>query len=163
MLKEAIAYLKYSGIRGLAKPLAELLSRLSIPESDLVIPVPPDRERLKKREFNHTSLIAKEISRILSLPLELNGLIKIKTTPQQIGLRREERLKNLRKAFRAEKNFSGKRILLIDDVITTGTTASECARELRRAGAKEVYLLAVARSAGDLLQNIDFSLSEKLI
>lgn len=163
VLKEAIAHFKYSGIRGLAKPLSELLCQLPIPETDLVIPVPPDRKRLKTRGFNHTSLIAKEISKRLSLPLELNGLIKVKSTPQQISLKREERLKNLRRAFRAEKNFSGKRILLIDDVITTGATASECARALLRAGAAEVNILTIARSVGDMVQNIDFSIYEKLI
>lgn len=163
VLKEVIAHLKYSGIRSLAKPISDLLLQLPIPESDLVIPVPPDRKRLKARGFNHTSLIAKELSGKLSIPLELNGLVKISSTPPQISLSREERLKNLRKAFRAVKNFSGKRILLIDDVITTGTTASECARALLRAGARKVNLLAIARSAGDMVQNIDFSLSEKLI
>ncbi|MCX7792789.1 MAG: ComF family protein [Thermodesulfovibrionales bacterium] len=162
VLRQAIAHLKYSGIRKLAKPLSELLLELSLPESDLIVPVPPDSQRLKTRGFNHTSLIAKEISRRLSLPLEINGLIKIKSTPQQIGLKREERLKNLRRAFRALKNFSGKRILLIDDVITTGTTASECARALLKAGAQEVHLLAIARSAVDYIHNIDFSIPERL-
>lgn len=149
ILKEAIYQLKYSGLRNLARPLSGLLLELSLPDADLIVPVPPDRYRLKNRGFNHTSLIARDLSKRLNMPLDLHGLIKIKTTPQQINLKREERLKNLRKAFRAVKSFSEKRILLVDDVITTGATASECARALIKAGASEVYLVAIARSAGD--------------
>lgn len=163
VLKEAIAQLKYSGMRSLAKPLSELLLELPLPEADLIVPVPPDRLRLKTRGFNHTSILAKEVSRRLSLPLELNALVKIKSTPRQSNLKRQERLKNLRRAFRAEKDLSGKKVILVDDVITTGTTASECARALLRAGAVEVSLLAIARSAGDRVQNVDFFSSEKVI
>ncbi|MFN3740751.1 MAG: ComF family protein [Thermodesulfovibrionales bacterium] len=149
ILKEAIHQLKYSGLRNLASPLSGLLLELSFPEADLIVPVPPDRYRLKNRGFNHTSLIARELSKRLKIPLIIDGLIKIKTTPQQINLKREERLKNLRGAFRAIRSFSGQRILLVDDVITSGATASECARALIKAGASEVYLVAIARSAGE--------------
>ncbi len=149
ILKEAIYQLKYSGLRNLARPLSGLLLQLPLPDADLIVPVPPDRYRLKNRGFNHTSLIARYLSKRLKMPLVIDGLIKIKATPQQINLKREERLKNLKRAFRAVKSFSGKRILLIDDVITTGATASECARALLLAGASEVYLVAIARSVAE--------------
>ncbi len=146
LLKRAIHLLKYCGLRGLAKPLSGLLAEMPVPEAQIIIPVPPDIKRLKARGFNHSSLIARELSKRLSIPLELDGLIKVKSTAQQVNLKREERLRNMRGAFRALRDFRGKRILLVDDVITTGATASECARALLRAGAEEVYLVAVARS-----------------
>ena len=146
LLKRAIHLLKYCGLRGLAKPLSGLLAEMPVPEAQIIIPVPPDIKRLKARGFNHSSLIARELSKRLSIALELDGLIKVKSTAQQVNLKREERLRNMRGAFRALRDFRGKRILLVDDVITTGATASECARALLRAGAEEVYLVAVARS-----------------
>jgi len=165
LLKEAIHHLKYFRIRGLARPLADLLLRLPLPEADIIVPVPPDRHRLRKRHFNHTSLIAKVLSKSLQIPFSIDAIIKIKSTPPQVDLKRDERLKNLRGAFRAEKRFSGERIMLIDDVITTGVTASECSRVLLKAGASCVYLVALARSSGDLISSrpVDISDAEKVI
>jgi len=165
LLKDVIHHLKYSRIRGLAEPLAGLLLNLPLPEADIIVPVPPDGYRLRKRHFNHTSLIAKALSKSLQIPLSIDAIVKIKSTPPQVGLNRAERLKNLRRAFRAEKRFSGERIMLIDDVITTGITASECSRQLLKAGASCVYLVALARSCGDIISSkpIDISDAEKVI
>ncbi len=160
VLKEAIHHLKYLSVRSLAAPLSELLLTTSLPEADLVVPVPPDSSRLKKRYFNHTSLIARYLSKRLRIPLSLDSLIKIKSTPPQTGLKREERQKNLRNSFRVTRRFSGERILLIDDVITTGITVQECSKQLFKAGASRIYVVALARSYGDIVSSIPIDISD---
>lgn len=144
--------------------MGELLLNLSLPEADILVPVPPDTARLKKRGFNHTALIARHISKKVGIPLELDLLIKVRQTPPQVGLRREERLKNLKGAFRVTKRLKGQKILLLDDVITTGITGHECSRALIKAGAEEVYLVAVARSAPERgNEDIDIFVSDRVI
>lgn len=110
---------------------------------DLIIPVPLYKTKIRDRGYNQSMLIAKEISKLSGLPIS-KALCKIKDTPIQHFLKREEREKNLRGAFCADKSVKGKKILLIDDVITTGSTFNECAKELKRAGAESVYALAAA-------------------
>jgi competence protein ComFC len=166
-LKEAINYLKYHKIRGLARPLADLLLRIPLPDADIILPVPPDPERLKKREFNHTSLIARYLSKRLGIPLGVNLLRKIKSTPPQANLKRIDRIRNLRGAFKVFKDLTQKRVILVDDVITTGATIEECSRALKRAGAEFVYIVAIARSGERVtllsVRDVDFSETERLI
>jgi ComF family protein len=146
VLKEAIHLLKFNKHRRLAKPLALLLADLDLPEADVIVPVPMHIRQLRQREFNQTALIANHLSRITGIPLEIDALKKIKETSAQIDVDRKERLRNLQKAFAASESVQGQRMLLVDDVITTGATVRECARVLAKSGAIEITVIALARS-----------------
>ena len=146
VLKEAMHLLKFNKHRRLAKPLARLLADLDLPEADVIVPVPMHIRQLRQREFNQTALIANHLSRITGIPLEIDALKKIKETSAQIDVDRKERLRNLRKAFAASESVQGQRMLLVDDVITTGATVRECARVLAKSGAIEITVIALARS-----------------
>lgn len=117
-------------------------------DTDLLMPVPLHPTRLRQREFNQSLLLADRISPVLQRPVSYRNLIRTLDTDPQITLPRSARLQNLRKAFalRNPPEVGGKRILLIDDVFTTGTTVNECAKVLLEAGAREVAVLALARS-----------------
>lgn len=149
-LQNAIALFKYRGKVALADSLAALLVR-ALPQrldTDLLIPVPLHPNRLRSREFNQSLLLADRVGAILRRPVSYRNLVRIVDTDAQTTLPRSARLHNLRKAFalRIPQDVSGKRILLIDDVFTTGTTVNECARILRASGAQDVEVLALARS-----------------
>jgi len=115
---------------------------------DLIIPVPLHTQRLREREFNQSLLLADRIARHGKIPLSYSNLIRLTATPAQTTLARKDRLRNLRGAFsvRIPEALAGKRILLIDDVFTTGTTVNECAQVLRRAGSGDVFALTLART-----------------
>jgi ComF family protein len=147
VIREAIHLLKFSGIKRLSEPLGALLSELIIPEADGIVPVPLHKNTLLKREFNQTALIARYLSKALKIPLMTGVLEKIRETPMQTELIRKDRLKNVKNAYTASEDVKGKRLLLIDDVITTGATVRECARTLIKAGAEKVTVIALARSA----------------
>lgn len=108
--------------------------------ADLVVPVPMHPRRLRRRGFNHAELLAQGVAAGLALPFE-NVLIRTRNTPQQSQLEDEARRKNLEGAFCADESVRGKRVLLVDDVYTTGETARQCAAALRSAGAASVSLL----------------------
>lgn len=113
---------------------------------DALVPVPLHPERRKERGFNQSEEIARWLGSRISLPVE-SGLVRVRPTPPQARLRRVERLRNLRGALALAPGFDprGRRLLLCDDVFTTGATADACARVLRQAGADEVAALTVAR------------------
>ena len=113
----------------------------------LLIPVPLAQKRLKWRGFNQSEELARELSGWLQIPLSPDCLIKIKTTLPQVELSESERQENIRNAFsvKNDSQIARKKILLIDDVYTTGATMEECARILKASGAKQVWGLAVAR------------------
>lgn len=148
-LKEAIRLFKYHGKVSLAIPLGELLGTQCrhLPVVDYIIPVPLHSHRLRERAYNQSLLLADQVSRHLKTPVLCNTLLRIKSTPPQTTLSRSKRLKNLRRAFHIRKphRILRKRILLIDDVMTTGATVNECAKTLRKAGAGDVYVGALAR------------------
>jgi ComF family protein len=133
----------------LAKPLAQaLIAALPVlPALDCIIPVPLHSQRLRDREYNQSLLLADRLSHQIRIPLLLACLIRIRPTVPQTSLTKKERLTNLRGAFSVPKpaHIQGKRILLVDDVFTTGTTLHECAKTLRRAGSGPVYGLTLAR------------------
>lgn len=148
-LTEAIHTLKFGGIKRLARPLGKLLSTLELPEADIIIPVPAGLKGLRLRGFNHTFYISRELARYMgeaALPLESRLLYKKKETPPQVGLSAIARKINLRGAFAMRSRLSGERVLLVDDVITTGATMNECSKTLRKAGASEVTAVALARA-----------------
>lgn len=149
-LQEAICAFKYRGKTRLATPLARLMVQ-ALPSAfdiDLIMPVPLHPSRLRAREFNQSLLLADRIGRHLARPIAATSLVRILATDPQTTLTRQERLRNLRQAFAVRKpeTVADRRILLIDDVYTTGTTLNECAKTLRKAGSGPVYALTLART-----------------
>ncbi len=117
-------------------------------EADLIVPVPLHPSRLRAREFNQSLLMADRVGRYLMRPVSTTALVRTVATEPQTSLTRQERLRNLRRAFsvRNAEPFAGRRVLLIDDVFTTGTTLNECAKVLRSAGAASISALTLART-----------------
>jgi ComF family protein len=117
-------------------------------EVDLLIPVPIQSAKLRHRGYNQTELLAHYLSKNTGIPTQRKALKRVKTgITSQTRLHRNERLQNAKRAYRLTRhaNVQGKTILLIDDVVTTGATCNACASLLRSAGAKAVYVLALAR------------------
>ena len=114
---------------------------------DLVIPVPLHRRRLRWRGFNQAALLGAALARRLKCPLDAATLARIRSTPPQTARDRAQRVRNVRNAFAVLRptRVAGRRILLVDDVMTTGATADECARVLHAAGARRVDVLTLAR------------------
>ena len=149
-LRHAIRLFKYQGKVSLAAPLAALMiARLPPLNSvDVIIPVPLHIQKLREREFNQSLLLADYIGRSLDIPVAYTNLVRTAPTPAQTTLSRKSRLKNLRRAFavRQPEAIVNKRLLLIDDVFTTGTTVNECAKALRRAGSADVFAITLSRT-----------------
>jgi len=115
-----------------------------LPAAQLVIPVPLHRRRLRERGYNQSELLAAEVSDRLGLPVRSDVLLRRQTTEAQSALTLEERRANVRGAFIAARALDGQTVLLVDDVLSTGFTASECARVLRQVGAGQVIVLTAA-------------------
>jgi len=156
-LRELIHLLKYHQVRPAAGILGRMLAEavedlqpLFESREILVVPVPLHSRKLRQRGFNQSELIARSALKKQSAGLVLNAgvLRRCRETQSQIGLSRHQRRENIRGAFAVVKpdEVSGREILVVDDVFTTGTTVSECARILRRAGASKVYVATVART-----------------
>ncbi len=121
-------------------------STLGMADIAAIIPVPLSDRRLKHRSYNQTVLIAAGLAGRLSVPLYQDVIEKIKETPPQSRLSAERRHENVKHAYRAVDShaLTGKPVLLVDDVITTGATVNACAAALRKAGIRQVYVLALA-------------------
>ncbi len=150
-LQNTICSFKYQRKVALAKPLGTLmLSALpkSVMDADLIVPVPLHPTRLRSREFNQSLLLADQIGCSLSKPVSATNLLRVTATDPQTTLSRRERLSNLRNAFavRGQEALAGQRILLVDDVFTTGTTLNECAKMLLKSGAETVSAVTLART-----------------
>lgn len=144
-LAQAIHRLKFRGATHLARPLGRLMVPLAVAlegSVDVAVPVPLHRRRLRARGFNQAALLA----RCLGLPLRHDVLERVRETLAQTDLGAAERWANVRGAFRAGRRASGRRVLIVDDVSTTGATATACATALLDAGAHEVHLLTLARA-----------------
>jgi len=114
---------------------------------DMVVPVPLGRQRLKQRGYNQAGLLAKPVSIIQDWHYSPQAVLRFRETRSQVGLSAMERRENISNAFRADPvQVSGKVILLMDDVVTTGATLAACSDALREAGAKTVYALTLARA-----------------
>lgn len=140
--------LKYRSVTALAKPMAQDMLRalecIQPVGAEIVVPVPMHPKRLKMRGYNQSELLAREIAAQLEVPCEA-GLIRVRDTVQQARLKGDARRENLRDAFAAQPCVSGWRVLLIDDVYTTGETARECASALLKGGAISVSFLSYAK------------------
>lgn len=145
-VEEAIARLKYRGRSDLAARLAAVMVDAAPREIDVVVPVPLHPLRAAERGFNQSALLAGPLSRALGVRFEPRALERIRHTPRQATLGRSERLMNVVAAFRCRrpKAIAGKRVLLVDDVRTTGATLAECAAVLEKASAKAIFPFVLA-------------------
>jgi len=132
----------------MARAGAELLS-----DADLIVPTPLHRLRLAARRFNQSASLARVVARESAVPLETMALLRVKPTAPQVGLTRTQRAANLAGAFRVDKEragrIAGSNVVLVDDVLTTGSTANAAARALLKAGAARVDALVFALTGMD--------------
>jgi ComF family protein len=152
-LREAVHQLKYRRVRRIAGPLGALMAEHVIAQPaavDAVLAIPLHSARLAERGFNQAEALAREIANLLDLPLIDAGLMRVRATEQQARLDARARADNMRGAFAWRGAAPPRRLLLVDDVLTTGATMGACAIVLRDAGAEAVHGLALARSRPDL-------------
>jgi ComF family protein len=140
--------LKYHGRLAIAPALGEFLAQCvaPLPAPDLLIPMPLHPARIRQRGFNHATEIGRSVAQCLNLPLAITTCRRVRDTPPQVGLTYAQRRGNVRGAFVCKGGVSGKRIAIIDDVMTTGTSLNELANTLKQAGAREVEAWVVARA-----------------
>lgn len=143
-------------VKILAKTLAELIAEhfakaekniYEFWQGGILVPVPLEKRKMKWRGYNQSEELAKELSFLFATPLVGDVLIKTRETPPQMELTKEERERNLAGVFAVQnkEEIKGKKVFLVDDVYTTGSTMEECARALRQSDAKSVWGIAVAR------------------
>lgn len=137
---------KYAGNLALAPLLAHALAAQITSNVDLIIPTPLDPARLRSRGFNQALEIARVIRRLTGVPLAADACRRVRAGTPQAALPWRERAKNIRGAFVCDQDLRGKRVAVIDDVMTTGATLNELARNLRLAGAVEIHGWMVART-----------------
>ena len=149
-LREAIHHLKYSGRTSLAEPLGTYLEacwRIASLPADLIVPVPLHAARQRERGYNQSALLAIPLSRASKLPVVEPALTRVKATTPQVALNAAERKANVCAAFEARCDLvRGRRVLLVDDVCTTGATLESSSVALRQAGAASVWALTLARA-----------------
>ena len=155
-VREGIHNLKYREFKRsaeyLAKEMIDAIERdFSDEEPDFITCVPMSKGRKKQKSYNQSNYLIRHISKAFGMKPTFNLIIKTKDTPTQVNLRHNERLTNLKGAFTANKkyNIKGKTILLCDDIITTGSTLSECTKALKKAGAARVICATAAVNHND--------------
>jgi ComF family protein len=127
-----------------AKKLAQRIAQNNL--TDYIIPMPLHPTRLKERGFNQSLLLADKIARELNIKLLPNACQRVLDTPSQSSLKWKERDKNVRNAFRCEVDLTGKSVVLVDDVMTTGASLNALAKVIKKAGAAEIHTWIVART-----------------
>ncbi|QJD30693.1 ComF family protein [Methylococcus geothermalis] len=148
-IRHLIHGLKFDHRHACARTLGELTARHFreyAEPPDVIVPVPLHPSRYRERGFNQSLEIARHLSRNLNLPLELHACTRSRTTRPQAQLSAKERAKNIRGAFRLEREIEARHIAILDDVVTTGATVSELARTLRKTGIARIDVWAVARA-----------------
>ena len=152
-LLDTIHLFKYHGKISVGEDLGRMMATASydslvIQDYSLIIPVPLHPKRLRERGFNQSLILARQISNMFSIPLDFTTLRRTVRTQAQVNLSRQERSANVRGAFAVtdRSRIEDKKILLIDDVYTTGSTVKECSRLLEKNGAEEVAVLTMARA-----------------
>lgn len=153
-LREAIHQFKYKDLRGLAGPLGKLMAEgweeLAPPDfaPDAIVPVPLHPTRKRERGYNQATLLSRELGAIMGWPVVEGGLVRTKATAPQVELNAQERRDNVHNAFRCtDTRLSGKRVLLVDDVCTTGSTLESACTALRESGTVSVWAYTLARAS----------------
>lgn len=153
--RKVVKMFKFLGKRGLAVRMSKMMAEvvLSTPEYgelDVIVPVPATRESLARRGFNQSELLARRLASQLGVRFRGDVLVRLRETPPQRELSKEERERNLKGAFAVQNRdkIKDKRVLLVDDVYTTGSTAKECSRVLLEAGAASVAVVTWASGKG---------------
>lgn len=118
-------------------------------EVDVVVPVPLHAGRLAERGYNQAALLARPVARVIGAPLACRALVRVRATERQASLDREARLANVVDAFACRGDVRGRRVLLVDDVTTTGATLNACRSALAVAGARDVVALVLASRADE--------------
>jgi ComF family protein len=150
-LADAIVRLKYAGRTEIARALAAPLAGAALLYAgaiDRVLPLPLHAGRLRERGFNQSALLSRPVARALGVPLDTASLARVRPTREQASLSRDQRAENVRGAFTARRALTRQRVLLVDDVRTTGATLAAAAEALERAGCAEVKTLTLARAEG---------------
>lgn len=147
--KQVIQEFKFHNMPWLADSLAQELLPYLPKDYDLLVPVPLHPNRLQERGYNQSELLVRALSRMSGIPWQ-NSLQRVRDTPHQTGLNRADRLQNLQGAFACSKGaaIQNKRIVLVDDVLTTGTTILSCAKVLHQSGAKKVASCTLTSGQG---------------
>lgn len=151
-LREVLHAFKFNGRKDVGRHLVSLVRKkiLSFSDTfDCIVPIPVSKRRLKERGFNQSFIISEEIARMTDKPLYHAVLYKIKDTKDQYTLSREERKKNIKGVFAVydKSSIEGKRVLLVDDLFTTGATAQHASKILMQSNTREVVLFALARTS----------------
>ena len=151
-LKQLITRLKFNadltGVPLLAKSFIRGLERNSTKLPDCIIPVPLHKQRLHERGFNQALELAQQVAGHFKIPLDYSLCRRNKATPYQSGLSAKQRKQNLKNAFTVTKNHSYKHVAIFDDVVTTGTTVNELAKQLKKSGVETIEVWAIARTIG---------------
>ncbi|HEX77238.1 MAG TPA: ComF family protein [Dehalococcoidia bacterium] len=149
LVRQAIHKLKYENLKALARPLAELLASYMSDNpmpAELMMAVPLHPRRLRERGYNQSALVTRELGRLLPLPVAEGVLVRRRhTSPQAKADSAEMRRRNVAQAFECREGLRGQRVLLVDDVCTTGATLESCAAALKAGGAPSVWALTIAR------------------
>ena len=153
--RDLVHLLKYGDRLDLARPLGSWMARAGaelLADADALVPVPLHWMRLWQRRFNQSAMLARAVSALSGVPVSDHILARAKATVPQVGLARSERARNVQGAFTVPKaariDVKGRKLVVIDDVLTSGATVSACANVLRRAGASRVDVLVLARVVG---------------
>jgi len=149
VIRQAVHSLKYHQVRAAAAQLGQLLADYLVGHpvpGRVLVPVPLHPRRLRSRGYNQSALLAWEVSKLTGLPVREDLLARVKDAPPQVGLASvEERRRNVAGVFQCFGDVQDQAVLLVDDVVTTGSTMSACATALKSAGAASVWGLALAR------------------
>jgi len=141
--------LKYRSMLAVAPLFGNAIAASLDERPDVIIPMPLADARLRERGFNQAQEIARHVANVSGIPLLPRACRKVRDTAPQAALPWKERAKNVRKAFVCDEDFTGKHVAIVDDVMTTGATLNELARNLKQAGAARVTGLIVARTLPD--------------
>lgn len=142
-VKRLIRTLKYESVRAAAGPLGREMAKLPSYGADIIVPVPTDRARMKKRGFNQADVLAEIVGRETGIPV-VHALVRTQSRVPQSSLSAAQRRTNLAGCMQVSEAVSGMDVLLIDDVVTTGSTLTEAARALAQAGAGQITAVAAA-------------------
>ena len=153
-LREAIEVFKYRGVSAAAPELGRLLAAYLVDyradnplPGRVIVPAPLHPRRLRRRGYNQSALLARELAKVTGLDLDEGLLTRTKQAAPQVGASRSQRRENVRDSFACSRSASGLSVLLVDDVATTGSTLSACAAALKASGAAAVWGLTLARES----------------